>query len=84
MVAKWLPPPLSLSPPSGSRNLPYGSSKDLGWILWGPALDDRLTLEQITVAREGDNHVTYSGAPSPAEHVVLLSEKGEWTLSRQT
>lgn len=81
MVAKWLLLPLSLSPPSGSRSLPHGCSKDLEWILWGSALGDRLTLEQITVAREGHSHMTSPGAPSRAEHLVLLSDKGAWLLS---
>ena len=86
MVARWLPLPLSLSPPSGNRSLPHSSSKDLEWILWGSTLGDRLSLlgqaQQITGAREGHSHVTSPSAPSPAEHVVLLSEKGTWMLSR--
>ena len=83
LVAKWLPPALSLSPTRGSRSLPHGSSKDMGWSLWGSALADRFILEQITVAKEGHRCVTYPGALSPAGHRALLSEDGEWRLSGQ-
>ena len=42
MLAKWLPPAVSISPTQGSRS----SSKDMAWNLWGSVLGDRFMLEQ--------------------------------------
>ena len=42
MLAKWLPPAVSISPTQGSRS----SSKDMAWNLWGSVLGDRFVLEQ--------------------------------------